>query len=124
MHTAVAPLPESRACPSRVIPLDEQTRHRAAAGIPDVEAWSSTDEQLRRAARFLCAEARASESPIEPLLAALERKWLALPAGELLPDPPRRTAVWKRLVALCLEEFYAQLDARDVVAVRPGLRRV
>ena len=98
----------------------ERAREDHVAGAPAARALSAhVDDSLRRAARFLCAEARAGDPRVESLLASLERKWLSLPAAQRLPADGRREAVWNRLVALCLEEFGVAPVAQDCGGV-PG----
>ena len=69
---------------------------------------SAADAELRAAARLLAAEARAAD-PVrcERLLMALRDGWKALPEVQRLPVEPQQKALWDRLVAVCVEEFYA-----------------
>ena len=62
---------------------------------------------LRDAARQLCDEARARDPRAEQLLIALKRSWPELPAVRAVPAYTVRDALWQRLVAVCVEEFYS-----------------
>lgn len=64
------------------------------------------DRRLRDAARLLCDEARARDPRAEQLLIDLKQFWVTLPTVRALPANEVRDALWRRLVAVCVEEFY------------------
>ena len=66
------------------------------------------DRALRAAARVLAAEARVEDpARAECLLVALKQSWPTLPAVARMADVDARRALWDRVVALCIQEFYA-----------------
>jgi hypothetical protein len=63
---------------------------------------------LRGAVRVLCDEARADDPErAEHLLIALKQAWPSLPEVRELSAHAARGALWDRVVALCVEEFYS-----------------
>jgi hypothetical protein len=65
------------------------------------------ERRLREAARRLCDEARARDPRAERLLIDLKRSWPTLPAVREIPPYGPRDALWRLLVRVCIEEFYA-----------------
>ena len=80
------------------------------------------DAALRAAVRCLAASARAQD-PVraERLLLAVKPVWRALPPHQNSAEADARAALWPRLVALCVEEFYA--PSHDAAAPAPALFR-
>jgi hypothetical protein len=77
-----------------------------------VASPSAAATQLRDAVRILCGEARAAD-PVraERLLIALRGTWEGLAVVRGIPELAVRRALWERVVALCVEEFYAPTPA-------------
>lgn len=85
----------------------------AECGQVDAGRHAPASPTLEAAVRDLVAEARAVGMVYgEQLLIALKRVWTALPEVQALPRGGAREAAWDRLVALCVQAFYAP--------VRPG----
>ena len=83
---------------------------RSAVAVPGHQPVDAA--RLRDAVRILCAEARAAD-PVraERLLIRLRAAWREMPEVDRLPDRDARQALWDRVVALCVAEFYEPTPA-------------
>jgi hypothetical protein len=67
----------------------------------------SSSQDLQRAIRLMCEEARRKDLRAEQLLIVFKRAWHSLPEVEQLPRGLERTDLLNHVISLCIDEFYA-----------------
>ena len=66
------------------------------------------DGELRRAIRLLCDEAHRRGMGAEQLLVMLKQAWASVAGTSNFPLGPERDELSKRVITMCIEEFYAE----------------
>ena len=86
---------------------------------------SSPDEpvsqlRLRRALRLLCDDARARGVRAEQLVIMIKQAWRSLPEAASRPGDDSGTELLRRVVSVCIEEYYAERRAVELPASASG----
>ena len=115
--------PDGGLSPSRSLPAAAHAALRAALGAqlrlsPPDEPVSTV--RLRRALRLLCDDARARGVRVEQLVVTIKQAWNSLPEAAWRPGDDRGTELLRRVVSVCIEEYYAERRAADLPASASG----
>jgi hypothetical protein len=112
---APAPLRQATAAPRGVI-----SRSTASAARQLLHALGDgrvLDDRIRRAARMVAGDARRRGLSADQMLVALKREWPGPTGGPRIPDGDHVRDLARRLVTLCIHEFYASRAAHGPGAV-------
>ena len=89
------------------------------ATLAQVQPGAVLEPEWREALRGICEDAHAEAVAPEQLLVELKQALGILCDTCLVPHGPARTEFTNRVVSLCIEEYFAAQDDRDVT-VRPS----